>query len=201
MSKRRYPIICAWCGKPGFGSRREVKTCSRSCGCTMRDYLNPRKGKKREYPPALVEEITKKYQSGMTITEIQAETSGVKVQNVLERYGVNRRVAAKRHQSGELNHMWKGDKAGYEAAHWRVKNIHGSARYNTCVDCGENAHDWSYDGLDPNEQQCPDNGCWYSLEPNHYQSRCRSCHRQYDKKIREMRIAGGDANVQEVEAR
>lgn len=195
--KRRYPLICAWCGKEGFGSRRDVKTCSRSCGCLMRDHLNPRKGKKREYPQELIEEITSKYQSGMTIAEIQSETDGVKVQHVLQRHLEKRRIAAKRNQSGGLNHMWKGNDAGYEAAHWRVKNIHGSARINTCIDCGEMADDWSYDGLDPEEKQDPIHGCWYSLKINHYQARCRECHRQYDKKIRELRIIGGDANVQE----
>lgn len=68
---------------------------------------------------------------------------------------------------------------GYTAAHGRVKYLHGPAAAHACVDCGDNAQDWSYDKSDPT-QLVDERGRPYSLDPTCYVPRCRSCHRRHD---------------------
>jgi len=76
--------------------------------------------------------------------------------------------------------------ATYAAIHARVRNSKGIARAHKCVDCGGLAHEWSYDGKDPDETvglTC--NGGYvvtYSQHVEHYEPRCRRCHRQHDRK-------------------
>ncbi len=82
----------------------------------------------------------------------------------------------------------------YGAAHRRIYRLRGKASQYACVDCGEAAKDWSYDGNDPNE--LPDPGGWvYSQDPAYYVPRCRFCHRGYDARLREQRAANGGASV------
>jgi hypothetical protein len=71
------------------------------------------------------------------------------------------------------------EKPGYEAVHSRLRRRLGVARSRRCSDCGEPAHEWSYDGTDPNELV----GAWgqpYSTDLNRYVPRCRRCHRRFD---------------------
>jgi hypothetical protein len=59
----------------------------------------------------------------------------------------------------------------------------GAARDNTCVDCGEAAEDWSYNGLDSDEVMGPTPAgriVAYSVNPESYEPRCRRCHFHYD---------------------
>lgn len=70
---------------------------------------------------------------------------------------------------------------GYSGAHYRVKRIKGLATSHDCVDCGERAKDWSYNGLDPNEIRGGQNNCRFSSDPDYYVPRCRSCHRKHDR--------------------
>jgi hypothetical protein len=65
---------------------------------------------------------------------------------------------------------WKGDAAGYAAAHWRVKQARGLASEHECVDCEGPATDWSY--VHPEG---------FSLDASDYTPRCRRCHLIYDK--------------------
>lgn len=60
---------------------------------------------------------------------------------------------------------------GYAGAHWRMAKLRGPARGYQCVDCPEQAAEWSYVG--PPEVT-------FSTDPAHYQPRCRSCHRKLD---------------------
>lgn len=88
--------------------------------------------------------------------------------------------------SGELNPNWHGNDIGYVGAHKRVHRDRGRADQHTCVDCGHQAAQWSYDGLDPNEQRGPSRqGCEssYSTDPSHYVPRCVSCHVLHDKRM------------------
>ena len=41
-----------------------------------------------------------------------------------------------------------------------------------CALCGEPATDWSYDGLDPNEQLDPHSGRAWSADATHYRPLC-----------------------------
>ena len=47
-----------------------------------------------------------------------------------------------------------------------------SAKITPCAVCGEPATDWSYDGLDPNEQRDPSTGRAWSADMAHYRPVC-----------------------------
>jgi hypothetical protein len=150
----------------------------------------PGSGKKpRDYPPDIVELVCGMYRDGMTVAEIRRiAPKGYRVQTILERYLPSRRPLGKRDQIGEKNASWAGDRLGYEAAHARVKRLHGPARSHPCVDCGEQARDWSYRGGCPRELTCPDTGCRYSPDPERYEPRCVPCHRRYDAQMRNEEV-------------
>ena len=76
----------------------------------------------------------------------------------------------------------KGDHQSFAGVHKRLGRTRGPASDLACVDCGDDAHEWSYDGLDPHELMGESNGFTlaYSLELAHYQPRCTSCHRRFD---------------------
>lgn len=71
----------------------------------------------------------------------------------------------------------------YAGAHDRVRALRGPAKGHSCVDCGRQAREWSYDRQDP-EQRCGLNdygrGLAYSLDPSRYQPRCKPCHVAFD---------------------
>lgn len=69
----------------------------------------------------------------------------------------------------------------YEGAHDRVRALNGSASTHPCIDCGLPASDWSYDGRDPQELRGGRGRCRYSLNPAHYDPRCRACHLRFDQ--------------------
>lgn len=67
---------------------------------------------------------------------------------------------------------------GYGAVHSRLAADRGPATRQRCVDCGGPAGQWSYDHEDPDE-------LWsevgpYSLDLDHYDPRCVSCHKTFD---------------------
>lgn len=74
----------------------------------------------------------------------------------------------------------------YEAMHKRVSRERGPAAEHVCVDCGEPALHWSYDGQDPAELTGPDvtrgrvYQVRYSASPEHYDPRCARCHKRFD---------------------
>lgn len=75
------------------------------------------------------------------------------------------------------------DVVSYFGMHCRIRRERGKASDKTCVDCGEAAHQWSYDGLDPDELHYDPPGkrrLSYSLDQNHYAPRCASCHYRRD---------------------
>jgi len=76
------------------------------------------------------------------------------------------------------------DVPSYHGIHHRVARLRGSAGQFPCVDCGNQAREWSYDGEDPDERIVPEGdepaGARYSLDPEHYEPRCVKCHRVYD---------------------
>lgn len=79
-------------------------------------------------------------------------------------------------------HRHFGDDIGYAAAHWRVRKERGAARQHSCVDCGQQAVDWSL----RNDAVSLRNGMHcqiemtYSVDVMEYDPRCRPCHKTYD---------------------
>lgn len=80
----------------------------------------------------------------------------------------------------------KTDDIGYDAAHYRVYAIRGSASGYVCTDCGTvQAQDWAYDHCDPDEQVAPakgetHSGLSYSVNPERYIPLCKKCHKAFD---------------------
>ena len=68
----------------------------------------------------------------------------------------------------------------YHGAHKRVRLAHGKATEHACVDCGGAAADWSYNHTDPNAD-IDVRGRVFSMQPEHYSPRCRSCHHKFDR--------------------
>ena len=134
--------------------------------------------------PLDTEFIRELYSKGLTQDEIALRrgTSQKVIWKHMKNHGIKARVACKRNQSGESNHMWKGKAAGYQAFHLRVSNAFGKAKDSGCAICGTTSPDISYD--------------WANLTGRYhditdYLPMCRSCHRKYDKARRE----GGDLNA------
>lgn len=84
----------------------------------------------------------------------------------------------------------------YRAMHKRVATERGPAWAEQCADCGEDATEWSYDHLDPDEVEATEAdhlGARYSTDPGRYQARCKSCHVKFDRAYGEaLRAAGSD---------
>lgn len=80
------------------------------------------------------------------------------------------------------------DDITYLGAHQRVYRAKGKAVEYDCVDCGGPASEWSYDHADPNEKlqfMSTNRGDFdvpYSVNPDHYDPRCKPCHVVYDSK-------------------
>lgn len=73
----------------------------------------------------------------------------------------------------------RGGDITYQTAHWRVRELRGSASGHPCVDCGAPADHWSYDHGCPDEKR-DERGRPYSADPDRYAARCATCHRRYD---------------------
>lgn len=76
----------------------------------------------------------------------------------------------------------------YYSAHSRVQRGNGPASNYRCVDCGNQAKDWSYDHSDPEEVQ-DERGIFYSMKETHYVPRCVPCHRKHDRQQTKRRKA------------
>lgn len=141
--------------------------------------------KPREYPAHVVEEACWLYASGFTVAEVSERIGpGYRVQTILERHLPRLRVAAKRDQRGERNHMWKGTDANYQAMHVRVQSARGKADHCELCDDGTK-FEWANVSGD-------------YADVDDYMALCLSCHRHLDAARRRYLGAptkGGDANV------
>lgn len=169
---------CEWCGQdfqPSPKTKRNPRTCSIRCRTDLRiKEHGPRRGAvRREYEPELIERVRKLYTSGMSQLEVQAAIGGgCNIELVMKRAGIERRPVHKniKPKDGENNPAWKGDDAGYAAAHRRLHRARGHA--NNCVQCGSSS--------DPNIRYE-----WANLTGNYmdiadYDPMCVPCHRAYD---------------------
>ena len=71
----------------------------------------------------------------------------------------------------------------YSGVHHRLRTTFGDASQHACVDCGEQASDWSYNhsGIEERTGLVGAVRMLYSLDLAQYQPRCRACHNAYDR--------------------
>ena len=84
------------------------------------------------------------------------------------------------------------EKVTYYQAHQRGRTAKGKASEWACVDCGRDAHHWSYNGQDPDElygkaSHHRDTLSAYSVNPDYYEPRCASCHQYFDADLKAAR--------------
>lgn len=84
-------------------------------------------------------------------------------------------------------HRTENPQLSYHAAHTQVSKIRGRARHHQCIECGNPARQWSYDHIDPDELESP-TGLQYSVDPDHYDPRCMTCHRTFDRQHRRAEL-------------
>lgn len=136
----------------------------------------PRGAKPKVYDPRLIAKVSEMYEDGKTQGEI-GEALGVSqkvIWRLMKRNGIKARIAAKRNQWGENNHMWKGDNASKVAFHRRLYSRYGKP--NKCSACGTTkSENYDYANL---------TGRYEDLED--YAPMCRSCHSKFDDKIRNI---------------
>jgi hypothetical protein len=79
--------------------------------------------------------------------------------------------------------------ATYHQMHRRIQKALGKASQQSCVDCGGQAREWSYNGSGVKETKGFGTGVsanilmTYSLDINQYDPRCRKCHFAFDKGV------------------
>lgn len=97
-------------------------------------------------------------------------------------------VTRGRDHSGSRNPAWKGEAAGYEAAHQRVRSTRGRAPEHACAYCSQPALQWAYDHADAAERTTVRQGrlVAYSTDPSHYIAFCRPCHLRLDERRLEL---------------
>jgi hypothetical protein len=85
----------------------------------------------------------------------------------------------------DVRTVW--DSCSYSAVHHRCRQLWGRVHQYPCVECGEPAEEWAYDGKDPTELY-RENSDWgklrsiipYSRFPEFYMPMCKSCHKRRD---------------------
>ena len=91
----------------------------------------------------------------------------------------------------------------YSTAHSRVLKVKGRASNQSCVECGAQAHDWSYSGLDEfavcDTSQKGRGLVTYSLDPAFYEPRCRACHQRGDAEARRLNALCHEVYLAELE--
>ena len=77
------------------------------------------------------------------------------------------------------------DVPSYAGIHKRIFYDQGRARKYDCVECGNRAQEWSYNGGDENEYWEKVRGVYmaYSTDQEYYSPRCKPCHRAKDLDI------------------
>lgn len=83
---------------------------------------------------------------------------------------------------GEENPNWVGEDVGYGGAHCRIYRARGNATEYPCVDCFDQAAQWSYrHGSERENTEWMDGKLVpYSPDPMDYDPRCVPCHKAFD---------------------
>ena len=70
----------------------------------------------------------------------------------------------------------------YVTAHRWLKKQRGLAVLHTCIDCGQQAAEWSYtyDGEAHSDDHGEHMGKPWSPDPEQYEPRCHRCHKHFD---------------------
>ncbi|MFT3832874.1 MAG: hypothetical protein QM711_06075 [Micropruina sp.] len=95
------------------------------------------------------------------------------------------------HVSAAQRGVWDTETPTYPTAHQRVYSAKGQAAEHACP-CGEQAAQWAYDGLDPDEFETRvsfkgvERIVKYSGDPKHYRALCISCHVKQDRYGKEV---------------
>lgn len=96
-----------------------------------------------------------------------------------------------KHERGEKGRrLWQSEETSYRAAHTRNHSLWGPARNYPCIECGESADEWAYDGTDPSELDEMIRDEWpvrYSAYPEFYAPLCFPCHRLHDRSLWSLR--------------
>jgi hypothetical protein len=124
-----------------------------------------------------LQKVIRLYEEGHTQSEIALELGVTQkvIFSAFRRVNYKCRIPMKRNQFQENNDSWKGENASYKAFHQRLYRLKGQEK--KCSVCGTTNTNKTYD--------------WANLTGhyeniNDYARMCRSCHRQYDKKRREV---------------
>lgn len=125
--------------------------------------------KPKVYPTETVETVRRLYESGLTIREVAEEMGSTPkvVYRVMRNHDIPRRSAARRDQTGDRNHMWRGSQARYAALHLRVAAARGKP--SLCAWCGETEGRFEWANVSGAYEDVSD-----------YERLCCSCHRFYD---------------------
>lgn len=86
-----------------------------------------------------------------------------------------------------------GDVVSNSSAHQRCTALWGSVRQYPCINCGEQAREWAYDGTDPTQlYEKSGTGSWlfYSVYPEFYMPMCIKCHRRRDNALVKSQLHG-----------
>ena len=160
-------IKCAICGKEFSSYNPNPQFCSKECkSISQTASVSFNKAKRM-------------YEEGMTQVEIAAALSTTQkvIYNLFRRNGYKCRVAAKRDQRGEKNHMWKGTDAVYSSMHERVYNLLGHPC--KCEICGATEPSKRYEWANVTGDYNDVNG---------YKRMCVPCHRKFDKSEKGVKI-------------
>lgn len=70
-----------------------------------------------------------------------------------------------------------------QAVHILVRKTWGKASQYPCIECGESAAHWAYDGTDPTQylEKVSNSFIWYSQYPEFYMPMCAKCHPRRDR--------------------
>lgn len=74
----------------------------------------------------------------------------------------------------------QGRPATYASVHQDLRRERGPASAHSCVDCGGEARQWSYNHRSDLERRDPKTGKPFSVELACYEPRCLTCHRRLD---------------------
>lgn len=123
-----------------------------------------------------IAKVIELYEQGKTQTEIALifNTTQKVIWSRLKEINYICRIPKNTHQNGEKNKLWKGNKAGYAALHYRVTKARGKP--NKCEICGNiYAKSFEWANLNGNFEDI-----------NDYKRMCGSCHAKFDNKIKNI---------------